>query len=318
MDHGYDDVGWSEDLTWMAGSVSATSDALPLVRDRIRRRKRQRAVVAVVGSAALVAAVAGTGFVLFRPSSDRPSTPAVATSSAAEAELFSCPQGLDLPQDPPPIADLADQQATIASIEARTWDGFTIERTAPSPLGVVAMIEGDLARARSALGAAGAPVVYNCDPALDGGGMGYLDWVMQWRLDPVVHEVAKIKLDVDGYAGIALWQDAGAVILQWKAPIPPEVQALAGVRPDRVTVIVRPTDYSSRELAHARKLVTKAFESGAVNARWTMVSSCSDASGFVVGIQPPLGDRRAELQYLLSSLAGVPVMVVPQEPPAAV
>jgi len=287
--------------------------------DQVRPRKRRRAAVAVVGSAALVVAALWSGIVLPAPSPDRPSAPEDATSSPTGEVLFSCPQGLDLLQDPPPISDLSEQQATIDSIEATIWDDFTIERAAPSPLGVVAMIKGDLGRARAELGAAGVPIVYNWDPSLDSGGMGYLDWVLQWRLEPVVHEVAKFRFDIDGYAGVAQWQDAGAVVLQWKAPVPTEVQALAGVRPDRVTVIVQPTDYSSRELAHARGLVSRAFDTGVVSGRLTSMSSCADASGFVVGIQPPLGvDRRADLQYLLSSIAGVPVMVVPQEPAAAV
>jgi hypothetical protein len=312
----YDEPGdWSAELTRLAGSVQPTPEAGLLVRSGIRRRQRRRAALAVAASAAVVAVVAGTTFALTRPSAVGPVPAAPTGTATTDADLFSCPQGPDLLQDPPPIPDLSEQQATIDSIKAESWDGFTIERTAPSPLGVVAMIDGDLARARSALGAVGVPIVYNWDPSLDSGGMGYLDWVMQWRLDPVVHEVAKIRFDIDGYAGIALWQDAGAVILQWKSPIPPEVQALDGVRPDRVTVIVRPTDYSSRELAHARGLVMKAFRSGAVNGRWTSVGSCADASGFVVGIHPPLsGERRAELQYLLSSIAGVPVMVIAQQP----
>ena len=300
----------------MDNGFDAFAEAL---RAGIRRRQRRRAVVAVVGSVAVVAAMAGTGFVLARPSPDKTSTPAVATSSTAAEALFSCPELHRVFTDPvPPISDLAEQQATIASIEATAWEGFTIERTAPSPLGVVAMVEGDLAGARSALGAVGVQIVYDWDPQLDGGGMGYLDWVIQWRLDAVVHELAEARRGIDGYAGVALWQEAGAVVLDWKAPIPPEIEALAGVRPDRVTVIVRPTDYSSRELAHARGLVMKAFDSGALSGRWTSLSSCPDASGVVVGIQPPLSEeRRAELQYLLSTIAGIPVMVVPQEPAVA-
>ena len=314
----YDDpADWADDLTRLAGSVQPTPEALPLVRAGITRRKRRRAAVAVVGSAALVAVVAGSGFVLARPSADRTATPPAATSSATADALFSCPQGLELLQDPPPIADLAEQQATIDSIKAKTWQGFTIQRASTSPLGVVAMIQGDLAEARSALGAAGVPVVYEWDPSLDGGGMSYLDWVIQWRLDPVADELHAMAREFDGFAGLAVWHEAGAVVLQWKAPIPPEIKALVGVRRDGVTVVVQPTDYSSRELAHARELVMKAFDTGMVNARLTSMSSCADASGFVVGIQPPLGDRRAELQELLSMVSGVPVMVVAQEPAVA-
>ncbi len=35
-----------------------------------------------------------------------------------------------------------------------------------------------------------------------------------------------------GSAGLAFWQEAGAVLLSWKAPLPDEIAALEGQRPD--------------------------------------------------------------------------------------
>jgi hypothetical protein len=299
----------------LAESIAPMPGATALVHEQVRRRQRRRAVVAVLASAAVVAAVAGTGFALSRHTVVQPGSAGPTVTASTDFDLFSCPEEHRVFTDPvPPIEDLAEQQATIESIEAEPWDGFTIERTAASPLGVVAMIEGDLAGARSALGAVGVPIVYNWDPQLDGGGMGYLDWVIQWRLDPVVHQLRELRRDIDGYAGVALWPEAGAVVLQWKAPVPAEIQALAGTRPDRIQVIVTPAALSERDLNIGRKLVSEAMDDGRFDAQWSSLSSCADSSGLEVGIVPEsLGDRRAELQEQLTRIAGVPVMVRPQE-----
>jgi len=309
----YDDLGdWSTELTRLAGSVRPTPKAGLLVRTGIRRRQRRRAALAVGSSAAVVAVVAGSTFALTRPSALEPA-PAAPTTS----ELFSCDVDWRRPADPPPIDDLAEQQVTIDSIEATSWEGFSIHYVRPTHLGVVALIDGDLEAARAQLMQAGASYVFTWDPTMEQARVdatGQIQMATQSELNAVLHEITPIRFRVEGYAGTALWHDAGAVILMWRAPVPAEVAALEGVRADGVRVVVWPTTYSSRDISMARGRVMDAFRWGEVTEQWSTSGSCPDRSGVLIGIRPPLSaERRAELQEQLSRIAGMPVMVVEQE-----
>jgi hypothetical protein len=308
----YDEIGWSDELNRVAGSVQPTPEAGVLVRDRLRRRQRRRAVLAVGASAAAVAVVAGSTFALTRPSAVEPGPAAPTGTATTDADLFSCPQGLDLLQNPPPIPDLAEQERLIGAIDGERYGGFTIHAAHATHLGVVALVEGDVDRARSVLTAEGVAFVDAWDPALVESGLDettQVSEVIQWQLDPVAQRIALEHRSDPGFAGLSVWQDAGAVVLQWKSPVPPEVQELEGTRSDGVKVLIWPTTYSEKDL---RSAADRVFGQ-AVDEEITMSTICADFSGIVVGIKPPLDGRRAELQRKLSDLAGVPVMVIPQE-----
>ena len=248
----YDD--WSDELGRLAESITVMPGATALVQGQVQRRKRRRSVVTVLASAAVVVAVAGGGFALSRhPGAG--SVPVAEGPTTAGSGLFSCPDGWETPSNPPPIHDLEQQHALIDAIEARSWAGFSIHYAKPTHLGVVALIDGDLKDAEAQLVAAGASYVFAWDPSMAQAGVdaaGQTEMATQSEVKDVLREVVRIRFDVDGYAGTALWHEASAVILMWKAPVPPEVAALAGVRANGVEVMVWPADYSSRELAKAQ------------------------------------------------------------------
>jgi hypothetical protein len=143
---------------------------------------------------------------------------------------------------------------------------------------------------------------------------GQIRQVLQWLLQPAISDVRRATRSLPGDAGLALWQDAGAVLLQWKAPVPQELLALAGVRPDGVEVIVEPVDYSQQDMQRAARQLQAVLRERGLRDRWSSSYGCGDGSGLVVGIVPPLTDR-AELQADFTEALGLPVMVVPEERP---
>jgi len=344
----YDEPGaWSAELTRLAGSVQPTPEAAASVRAGIKRRQSRRTALAVAGSAAAVVVVASSAFALSRPSAQDPVTPAASTSSPASPSgtpssspstspsysIWEEPAPGDCPQynkvfDPdaaPPILDLAAQQQLVAQLEKTRFQGFEVHRAEPTPIGVgVLVVTDDVPAARELLEREyGAAMVGGWNPHAPAPGFGIdlhtsIDQMLGWELDPVVRWVQGQARGYAGSAGIALWRDAGAVLLQWKDPVPAEIVALAGSRPNGVEVVVEGVRYSDRETLDAGRRVFDAFRSGEVEGKVSMTSGCGDQSGLVVGIPPGvLGDRKEEFERLLEPIAGMPVTVVEEEMPVA-
>ena len=242
-----------------------------------------------------------------------------AKSNPSEPTLFECPLESRVFGEAPPIPDIDRLEDIVDRVEQTTWDGFDVERVEATHLGVVALASGDLNEARKALREVGVPHVYRWDPSVASVGVdaaGQVRQVLQWLIEPAVHDLRASYRGIRGYETLALWQEAGAVLLQWKAPVPTEIKALEGVRPDGVRVIVKPTRFSERDWRAASAKVNHAIRDGRVDANWSTMGGCADGSGLVVGIEPAsLGDRRSALQAQLSEVANIPVYVMPEEAP---
>ncbi len=243
-----------------------------------------------------------------------------AAGGAEKAHPFSCPKLSRVFRDAAPIRELDRLQDIVTRVEHTAWDGFAVRRAEATNLGVVALVTGELDEARGRLREVGVAHVYRWDPSVASVGVdgpGQVQQVLQWLLDPAGRELRAAYRGVGGFEGVAYWQAAGAVLLQWKAPIPPKVQSLAGLRSDGVRVIVEPTRYSARDFRAASAKVIGAIRAGRVDAEWSSTYGCGDGSGLVVGIEPASlgGDRRSSLQTQLTAVANMPVYVVPEEAP---
>jgi len=129
---------------------------------------------------------------------------------------------------------------------------------------------------------------------------------LQARLDAVAQQVEALTAGWNGYADVALWQDAGAILLQWKAPVPDRVTALA----DRdwangVRVVVHAVPYSMSELLRAQ---SRADETTWTAYQISLTAPCGDDSGLEVGIDPQHWPADpAAVRDRLTALVGVPV-----------
>lgn len=314
-------------LERLAGSVRSTDAAVPQVLAEVRRRQGRRRAFAVVGGVAAVGLVVGAvlggsawlgGAPGPRPVADPPPSPTGNPSSTGIGEeLFRCQRGLQPYADPPPIDDLADQQAIVDSLpDTRKISAWGLVRAEPTPLGVVALVV-NAQFAEPPLTALGVSHVREWDPSGPEVGLdehAQVEQVIGWQLDPVLREVRRETGGIPGSAGLAYWHEAGAVVVQWKTPVPPEVEALAGERANGVRVEVWPADYSAGDVRRAQADLQAWLEQSGNRDRWTSSYGCSDGAGLVVGIAPPLEDR-AELQRLITEAVGMPTMVVAEEHP---
>ncbi|MDP2775344.1 MAG: hypothetical protein Q8O61_17460 [Nocardioides sp.] len=317
-------------LQRMSGAVRPTVGAADTIHAGVRRSRRRRALGTVVGTAGLVMAVAAGGYALAasdtgpRQVQPAPADSSLSPSAPAADELFECATEHPVfTRATPPVPDLAEQQRTVQQLYAMS--SVQVRHAAPTRLGVVALVVDDSGDPDSyaepdvvaQLRAAGASHVYEWDPSIASAGVdadGQVRQVLQWRLDPAIGDVRRATRGVPGDAGLALWTDAGAVLLQWKAPIPQEVLALAGVRPDGVEVIVEPVAHSRQDVTRAQERLQSALRELGLLDRFSSASACGDGSGLIVGLVPPITDRAA-LQADLSEALGLPVMVIHEERP---
>ena len=346
----YDDSSdWADDLTRLASSVTPAPEAGRLVRAGIKRRQRRRAAVAVVGGAAAVAVVAGSTFAISRPTADTPATPAAPSTTAVsppssappsspspaytplvngfweEPKPGDCP-GMSKVFDPaaaPPIVDLAEQQQVVEEITARVRNAYTVRYARATALGVVALVMGDLDVAKEQLAADGVELVYAWDPSGPEVGLdeeGQVHQIVGWQFDPVINELRRSirGISADGGSGeghLALWMKAGAVLLQWKAPVPDDVRALEDrVWRNGVRVVVEGVRYSQTELTHAGFTVLDRARTEGIEV--SSASGCGDLSGLAVGVgRPDLLGHEAELKQKFTDWTGMPVTVFEEAPP---
>ncbi|GAA4819263.1 hypothetical protein GCM10025786_28180 [Nocardioides caeni] len=314
------DEEWQQALR--GGELRATGDAVGLIAAEVRRRRHRRRAVATAGVAgvaatALVAAVLSSG-----PEQRRAADP-VAAPDPGDV-LFSCADSavddssLNLPDD------VREQwEADLEAIEEATFSGFAVKHATVTGLGVIVLVTGDVDAAREVLeGDYDAVVVHGWDASGPSVGLdedGQTSVVGQWTLEPAKKAALRVTREVRGFAGLAYWDSAGAILLQWKEPVPAQVQALESLTfAEGGRIVVKGVPYSLKEAGAAMNRVQQAMQSGQIAGRWTMSSPCNDGTGIEIGIDPSsLGDRRAELQEELAQIAGMPVMVVPEEPAVA-
>lgn len=325
-----DDPWMAEVTTEMrrtAAAIAPTPEAGAVVRERTVRLRRRRAVSAGAGTAALVVLV-GLGLPALvadrsRPD-DQPSPGPADTSPSTDSSTFTCPQGLDGLGDPPPIPDLADQQRVIDQLAQLS--SIQVRHAEATALGVIALVDDDsgdldywadpsIAERLSRLGVAH---TYEWRPE-SGSGDEASDQVRQvvlWELYPVLREVRQTVRGLPGVGGLAFWPDAGAVVVQWKAPIPREVSALAGTRANGARVEVRPTVYSRAEIRHAQDRLQEWLRDTARRDQWSSAGACADGSGLVVEMQPPVAGEPG-LADDIAAAVGVPVFVIAERRGAA-
>lgn len=239
----------------------------------------------------------------------------------SQAALFSCPsQHPVFTRHAPPIMDIQEERAKAHAVEQASGTGWSVAFAQPTRLGVFAFVDGDLEAARPVLTGLGATHVYRRDMGPEFGDGhdedALVDQAMQWALEKPMQDVRRAlrRLPKDGE--LAYWDAAGAIFVQWKSPLPPQVAALAELhRPDGVLVVVEETPYSPREIVAAQNRVFTRRHEKEVGARFVMAGACGDNSGVLLGVEPDsLRNRRSELQEKLARIAGMPVHVVPQAP----
>lgn len=270
------------------------------MRDMTGVRRRLAAVVALV----MVAVLGGCDDEADPP----PPDPSAAVPAADD--LFSCDRSLTRTAEPP--ADLVEQGGISEWAGGYVGDGYVVRRTASSRLGLIALVSGDLAKARAELAPRGVALVERWrDPQGDVNPVAQVTEVVAARLAPVVRAVRRATRGLEGGYEVVPWIAGGAVVVQWRPPVPGAVSALAGERPDRVRVLVEEVPLSRRQVDDAAAAIEDADDLGVTV---TATYGCADGTGLVVGVSPDtdLADRPA-LQERLAAVAGVPVLVVPLE-----
>ncbi|TCJ29856.1 hypothetical protein [Nocardioides jejuensis] len=238
----------------------------------------------------------------------------------SQAALFSCPEEHPVfTRHVPPIMDRGVQEEAAAWMRGATGPGWRLVFAEPTRLGLLGFIDGDLAAARASLVPRGVTHVYRRDMGPEFGDgkdrKALVEQGLGWALEKPMHDVRHALRGLPDDGDFAYWPEAGAIFVQWKAPLPKQVAALAGTKVDGAEVMVEETPYSSRELARAQdRIFDKRYEKQ-VDASFTFAGTCGDLSGVVLGVDPKtLGDRAPELQEKLSAIAGVPIHVIPEEP----
>ncbi|GAA1908175.1 hypothetical protein GCM10009737_06440 [Nocardioides lentus] len=243
-------------------------------------------------------------------------------------DSFACPVGLEPwgADDAPPIEDLAAQEAAAEVLQGRTGGRtpFSVAYAAPSALGVVALVRGDVGLARRLLAdQVDVPVLVGRwrEPQPDAGfgPAAQAREVVGARLLAVVDDLDDTLAGTvadeerDGDVGRVVWAEAGAVVVQWQEPVPASVARLAGVRPDGVGVVVQGTRYSRDEIAAAGDAVD-AWLAEDGRPAGTGTAGCADGSGLVVGLAGEGSEPSPALAAELSEVAGMPVMPTQERP----
>lgn len=293
------------ELELLGASVRTSEPVARLVSASVRRRVRARRTAGAASVAAAVAVVAvGVSLVTGASSTAGPQEPSATTSVPVDPS--GRPPCASITEGPlPPIENLAEQEVLVERALALDDPAFEVRQAVPTHLGVVVRVTGNLAVARAAL--PGVPYV----DAWLGEEFGPDDEQMMLRalapqLGAAATQVRRATKGLAGDAGLAYWQDAGALVVQWKTPVPAAVAALDGVQPGGVRVIVEPARYSTADLQAASRRVATAGLGPEV--RISGISHCNDGSGLEVGVAPPLQDRDA-LTERLAATARVPVTV---------
>ena len=213
-------------LAAFADAARPTGAATSVVRRELRRRRRLRAVGASAGAGLAVAAVAvavtvgpsGSGGSGPVDGPDGSAPPAPATASATGSAAFDCPLTHRVFRDRAPIPDLAGQERVVAEVTGLVRGVWTVRHAEPTALGVVALVQGHVGLAEQQLAEHGVALVRPWSPRPDIAAQ--VERVLERELIPVADQVRRATDEIPGGAGIALWKDAGAVVLSWKAPPP--------------------------------------------------------------------------------------------------
>ncbi|WP_370248540.1 hypothetical protein [Nocardioides sp.] len=312
----------------LAGAVTPAPEAALLVHRGVRRRRRRRLAVAAAAGATATAMSVG-GVVTLGPGDAGPADGDRRVAVASDPEP-STPTGRPAPACPEAVAapptravpDLEDQRRAV--VRLRSLSSVQVVRAVPTPLGVVALVaddggDPDLTLPPDVVGvlrAAGARWAYEWDPSGPAVGLdaaAQVRQVLAWQLDPVVADLRRATAGLPGAAGLAVFPEAGTVLLQWRAPVPAQVAALARDEPGEVQVVVEGVRYSERDVREAGQRLWD--DAGLADSPIDLVSTsgCGDGSGLRVGIATAVRDVDG-WEERLAEVAGMPVTLVVEGP----
>ena len=208
---------------------------------------------------------------------------------------------------PRPIADLR-RQKKAAHRALRTRDpNYVVKRAEPSHFGSIALVDGNVAKAKRELRGVDRVVSWTKHFLDDFPPGARMDVYKQELLMPLINQVRAATEPIEGGGDLAFWQEGDAVVLPWKAPVPAEVQALAGVRPNGAEVRVVPVPYSTEELLAAQDRLLDFVDDRDV--RWSSASHCESNAGLELTV-PIKPGRFTVSQEELDQAAGVRVLLL--------
>lgn len=119
---------------------------------------------------------------------------------------------------------------------------------------------------------------------------------------------------LDGFGKPVADEDTGLVTLSWSGPVPDEVAAEAGVRPNGVRVQIIRSDYSMEELDAASEAILARYPIPD-NPHLGSVGPDDQMSGLRVTVDPTwlAAHDVAQVTDEFADLAGVPVRVLPTD-----
>ncbi len=329
---------WMDRLREQTGDVRPAGEAPDRITQELSRRRRHRNRLAGAGTVASVAVVVGAVAFAPRlldrdatdpvdPATSAPSTVATAPADSGSSNLlpeFTCPLENPVFTEDPPEPDPAMFNAykrTYSEVVARDFEGFEVAEIEVFNAGVFALVTGNLARAERELGELGVAGVQLWDPSGPDVGLdayAQLEQLIGWRLDPILRHARQATRGIPGQAGFAYWHDADAIFVQWKEPVPAEVQALEDTRfKSGGSIIVRGVTHSAADVRRAQDELQDWLVDNDWRDDWSSASSCGDFTGLVVGLTPDsLADADVPgLAREISDGVGMPVRVVPEEQP---
>lgn len=307
---------WMDALRRAGGAVRPGHGATEQVVASVARRRRRRGALTTLAAAAAVGGII-VGGVLLPADREKPEQGVARPSvtKTAQPGRMGCPTEDRVFSKVPPFPDLAEQQRVVAAIKRPDWKGFGVRHAAPSALGPVALVAGDLATARRALSKQGVAVVEKWDPSMAEVGVdadGQISQAVHWRLDVIVQDVRRRIRGVPGHAGIGIWEHNGAILLRWKAPVPDRIKALESLRfKGGGRVIVAESTYSEADFERAVKAVFASKVGPVHGARF-----CEEDQAIGLSVEPEvLRDRKDGLERQLTRIAGMPAIVIPEQKP---
>lgn len=211
---------------------------------------------------------------------------------------------------PRPIPhDERQERVARRALAAQDRD-YVVKRAAPSQLGVIALVDGDLRKARRELHGVTHVISWTRQSLSDFPPRMRMAVVINGLLDPVMRDVQRglrATRPLPGRVEEAYWPHAGAIIVEWKAPVPAEVAALDGIRPGGVEVRVVARPYSRRDVDRATDRLIAFLDGHGID--WSSIGGCGSDRGLELSVRAKPQDLPVT-QAELDEAAGMRVLVL--------
>lgn len=248
--------------------------------------------------ASLVGGVLASALAMVGPGPAHAGPPTASTEVPCAGNHYGPPRAV------PRLAHQRDVVRTVKRLPAD--DRYAVKRVRPTHFGVVALVSGDVDAARRDLDGVRHVVSWTDHYLSDFPPSMRMGVVLVDLLRPVMNDVLRELRGVPGRVGPAYWTRGGAVVLEWKAPVPEEVLAVAGVRPGGAEVRVVPRAYSQKDFDRAGNRLIDFLDDHDVD--WSTLSGCASGQGLELSI-PGDPDDLTVTQEQLDESAGMPVRV---------